>query len=368
MPSRSTPGRPLRRARTASAAIALAVLVAGCGARSADGDLAPGAAGPRGAQGEAGSRAPAGDPSTDGSATDRPTTGGHPLTLDNCGVEVTVESPPQRVVTIKSSTTEMLLALGLADRIVGAAFLDGPVPESLADAATDLPVLSDRAPGPEAVLTVEPDLVYAGWESNFSAESAGDRAALAELGVASYVSPSACKAAGYQPDPLTFDVVFDEIVEAGRVFGAEAAAQRLVTAQRADLAAATPDSRGLTALWYSSGADVPYVGAGIGAPQMIMDAVGLTNIAADVHDTWTSFSFEQVVADDPDVIVLVDAAWNTAQSKIETLEANPATARLTAVQEGRYLTIPFAATEAGVRNVDAVRDLAAQLADLETGA
>ena len=43
----------------------------------------------------------------------------YPLTLDNCGTEVTFESAPERVVTIKSSTLELLLALGLEDRIVG---------------------------------------------------------------------------------------------------------------------------------------------------------------------------------------------------------------------------------------------------------
>ncbi len=67
----------------------------------------------------------------------------------------------------------------------------------------------------------------------------------------------------------------------------------------------------------------------------------------------------------PDVLVLVDAAWNTAEAKIERLESNPATAEMTAVREGRYLTIPFPATEAGVRNVDAVVDLAAQLEALD---
>ena len=60
---------------------------------------------------------------------------------------------------------------------------------------------------------------------------------------------------------------------------------------------------------------------------MIMDAAGLTNISADVHDTWTSLGWEPVVDADPDVIVLVDAAWNTADAKIALLESNPATAR-----------------------------------------
>lgn len=292
----------------------------------------------------------------------------YPLTLDNCGFETTIEEAPQRVVTIKSSTTELLLALGLGDRIVGSAFLDGPVPESLAAAAEAAPAVAepfaDEAPGTEPVLELEPDLVYAGWESNLTPETAGDRATLAGLGVATYVAPSACKDPAYMPDPLTFDAVFADIEQAGQVFGVPDAAAELVASERAKLDAVEPSSAGLTALWYSSGGDVPYVGAGIGAPQMILDAVGLENVADDVHDTWTAFAWEKVVEADPDVIVLVDAAWNTADAKIERLASNPATAELTAVREQRYLVVPFPATEAGVRNVDAVVDLRAQLEDL----
>jgi iron complex transport system substrate-binding protein len=291
----------------------------------------------------------------------------YPVTLDNCGFELSVDAPPERIVAIKSSAIEMLLALGVGDRIIGTGFPDGPVPDEYADTAADLPVLSDRVPAAEVVLDAEPDLVYAGWESNLTAESAGDRATLAGLGVATYVSPSACKDPAYQPEQLSFDLVFDEITEIADLLGVPEAAQTLVAEQQEALDAVEADDRGLTALWYSSGTDIPYVGAGIGAPQMIMDAVGLTNIAADVSDTWTSFGWEQVVADDPDVIVLVDATWNSAEAKKELLATNPATANLTAVVNERYLVVPFAATEAGVRNVPAAVDLEAQLAALDVG-
>lgn len=356
LPARAgTPLRPSRHrsARLARAAVATALplaLLAACAGTTpaddpvdarvtADADAAPGAA--------------------------EPETAEYPVTVDNCGFEVTLEAPPQRVVTVKSSATEMLLALGVGDRIVGTGFPDGPVPPEWADAAAGLPVLSDRVPAAEVVLGTEPDLVYAGWESNLTAEGAGDRATLADLGVATYVSPAACKDPAYQPDPLTFDAVFAEITEIAALLGVPDAAAALVTEQRAALDALAPDDRGLTALWYSSGTDIPYVGAGIGAPQMLMDAVGLSNIAGDVQDTWTSFSWEQVVAADPDVIVLVDADWNSADAKRELLTANPITANLTAVREGRFLVVPFAASEAGVRNVPAAVDLGAQLAALD---
>ncbi|HQY32573.1 putative F420-0 ABC transporter substrate-binding protein [Actinotalea sp.] len=314
------------------------------------------------ATGTSTSAAPSRPPAGDTAATEA-----YPLTLDNCGVEVTLTGAPERIVAIKSSAIEMLLALGVGDRIVGTGFPDGPPPAELADAAAELPQLSDKVPAAEVVLAAEPDLVVAGWESNLTAEGAGDRATFADLGVATYVAPSACKDPAYQPDRLTFEEVFAEITQMGDVLGVPDAAADLVEAQRADLAALEPDGRGLTALWYSSGDDIPYVGAGIGAPQMILDAVGVTNIAAGLADTWSPFSWEQVAQDDPDLIVLVDAAWNSAEQKRERLAANPATAHLTAVLEGRYLVVPFAATEAGVRNVEAAVDLAGQVAALDLG-
>lgn len=279
--------------------------------------------------------------------------------IDNCGFEVPVGAPPERVITIKSTSTEMLLALGLGDRIVGTAFQDGPVPEKWASAADALPVLADKVPSQEVVLEASPDLIYAGWESNFSADGAGLREDLAQLGIRSYVSPAACKAEGYKPDRLSFEEIDHEIEEVAALFDVDATA--LLAEQRATLSSLSKDSRGLTALWYSSGSDIPYVGAGSGAPQLILDTVGLTNIAADVDDTWASYNWESVVAANPDVIVLVDAIWNTVEKKIGVLEGNPATAMLDAVKNKRYLIVPFAASEAGVRTVDAAAGLAEQL-------
>jgi iron complex transport system substrate-binding protein len=287
------------------------------------------------------------------------------VTVDNCGTPVQFSAAPRRVITIKSTSTEMLLALGLGDRIVGTAFQDGPVPDRWAAAAAKLPVLAERVPSQEVVLNADPDLVYAGWESNFSADGAGTRADLAALGVASYVSPSACKEPAYKPAKLHFDDIFAEIGEVAKIFRVDDTA--LLKQQRAELASVTPDARGLTALWYSSGSDTPYVGAGIGAPELLLESVGLKNIAGSVADTWTSFNWEAVIDANPDVIVLVDASWNTVAHKIQVLESNPATANLDAVKHHRYLTVPFAASEAGVRTVSAAADLAAQLAKLKLG-
>ncbi|TFD64372.1 putative F420-0 ABC transporter substrate-binding protein [Cryobacterium ruanii] len=287
----------------------------------------------------------------------------YPVTVENCGTSVTVTAAPARIVSIKSSATELLLALGLGDRIVGSAFLDGPLPETLAAAGADLNVISDFLPSQEAVLGLNPDFIYGGWESNFSADGVGERPALADLGVGSYVSPAACKG-DFMPQPLTFDTVFAEIDEAGAIFGASLAADELVSTLEGDLAALEPNTAEISALWYSSGTTTPYVGAGIGSPAMIMEAAGLTNIFADVNDTWTSVGWESIIEANPSVIVLVDATWNTAAAKIAQLESDPATQVLGAVKKRRYIILPFASTEAGLRNVEAASSTIAQLADL----
>jgi iron complex transport system substrate-binding protein len=348
----TVPLRP-RRARTrallgATSALA-AVALAACSSGSGD----------------------AGTPATTGGATTAaagPRTT-YPLTLDNCGTKVAFQAAPDRVVTIKSSTTEMMLALGLADHVVGSAFLDGPLPDSLAAAASGNTAITkpmaEQVPGSEAVLALQPDLVYAGWESNVSAQGAGARPTLAKLGVNTYVSPSACQEKAYQPDPLTFDDVFGEITEVGTIFDVQDRAQALVAEQKKQLAAVPKDGGGHTALWWSSGNGTPYVGAGIGAPEMIMKTVGLTNVAGDVPMTWTPLGWEKIIAADPDVMVLVDASWNTAQAKIDYLESNAATKNLQAVKHHRFVVLPFASTEAGVRNVDAATQLAADLKKLD---
>ncbi len=289
------------------------------------------------------------------------------LPVTTCGVTSAFPTPPRAIVTIKSSVTEAVIALGAADRLVGVAALDGPLPEHVTgvdDARweVELPVIAERVPSFEAVAALQPDAILAGWESNLSDSGAGDRSAWADLGVATWVSPSACRDPHLQPEKLTFEDVFAEITLLGQVLGESEAASRLVAAQQAALPAV--DDRGVRALWWSSGTDIPFVGAGIGAPQLIMESAGLTNIAADVRDTWTSLSWEEVAARDPEVIVLVDSTWNTAEYKRAALAANPVTAALDAVEGERYLVVPFPATESGVRTAEAVLSLRAQLEEV----
>lgn len=307
-----------------------------------------------------------------------------PFTADNCGTDVTVASPPQRIITVKSAMTELVLALGAGDRLVGTAYQDGPVnqedplvsgevalgtEQDVAALLADLPSLGERMPSREGVLALEPDLVLAGWESVFAADAAGERPGYADLGIATFVAPAACTQARYAPLPLEWSDVLAEVTQIGELLGTTPQAERVVTElqdhldlaeqRRAELATDEAPS----VLWWSSGSETPYVGAGQGAPQLILTTAGLTNIAADLPGGWGPYSWEAAAAADPDYLVLVDSEWNSAEHKKELLAQNPVTAAMTAVRDEHYLVVPFAATEAGVRNVEAVHLLLDQLGD-----
>jgi hypothetical protein len=99
--------------------------------------------------------------------------------IDDCGVAVTPRAAPaERIVAVKSTAAELVVALGLGDALVATAFLDAPFETE----GTPPPTI-EGMPSREAVLALEPDAVVAGWESAFAPEAAGDRAAL------SYPSP-----------------------------------------------------------------------------------------------------------------------------------------------------------------------------------
>ncbi|WP_329109822.1 ABC transporter substrate-binding protein [Micromonospora sp. NBC_01699] len=285
-----------------------------------------------------------------------------PVTLKNCGFDVTVTAVPARVVTMNQAATEIMLALGLGDRLIGTAYLDDTILPEYADAYRAVPVLAKEYPSKEKLLEVGPDFVYGSFASAFGEEGAGDRAALRTLGIGSYLSPAGCPADA-RPATLTVDHVFDEIREVATVFGVPDRATALVDAQRARITAAAAKPRaGVSVFWWDDGTDAPSAGACCGAPGMIMSAVGARNIFADVTGSWGDTSWEAVVERNPDVIVLIDAEWSPAAGKQTYLEASPTLRDLPAVRDKRFVTIPFSATSAGIRNVTAIEGLANGLA------
>ncbi len=336
-------GRSSRTVRRGSLTVVLLVagLLAACG--SAD------TAGTKGSAAPASSAPPATTAAVPGAGT-----------LSNCGTEVTVATPPQRAVTMNQGATEVLLALGLQGQMIGTAYLDDQVAPAYAAGYAAVPVLSKEYPSKEALLAEQPDFVYASYASAFEPEAAGDRAALQGIGIGSYVSPFACADTALRPGKVTAAGVFGEIADIGKVFGVSEIADKLIADQRAQLETATSDraGAGLKVLWWDSGTRAPFVGACCGGPAMIMDSVGATNAFADLEGSWENVDWEKVVAADPDVVVLVDATWDSAESKLAYVARTPALHHLRAFREHHTVQVPFSDTSPGVRVVTGIQVVA----------
>ncbi|WP_327692682.1 ABC transporter substrate-binding protein [Streptomyces sp. NBC_00459] len=303
---------------------------------------------------------------------------GYPVTIDNCGDKITLTSAPKRAVSLNQGTTEILLSLGLADRMAGTATWTDPVMKGLEKANASVPRLADNAPSFERVLDAEPDFVTASFVSTLGKGGVATRARFEKLGVPTYVSPSDCSAGkdndsggdGSRSTPLTLDAVYGEIRDLARAFGIEERGEKLVAElqERVRRATAGLHASDVSLMYWFANSQSPYLAGCCGAPGAVTSVVGAKNVFADTHDEWPQISWETVADRDPDVIVIGDLTRKqqtaeTAKAKIRFLETNPATRNLTAVKKKRYVLLSGQAMNPSIRTVEGIEKVAAGLRD-----
>jgi len=294
--------------------------------------------------------------------------GGHyPASVTSCEFTTTVDAAPEHAVSMGQGATEVMLALGLEDRMLGTYGLDDAVAPQYQKAYDSIPVIEgDNAPSREYLLGKKVDFVYGAYISYFDEKAAGPRDELKTFGIDAYVSPFSC-GTPEKSKRASFENVWAEVEDIATIFDVEDRAKQVVADQKKQLAKIQEAKAGdgLVVFWYDSGDKTPYVGVGTGAPQVIIDTVGATNAFADVKGNWSDISWEKVIKADPDVIVFADADWSTAEEKIKYLENDPALSKLRAVKAKRYVTIPFSETTPGVRVLDGAQHVSDQLRKLE---
>lgn len=289
----------------------------------------------------------------------------YPVKATSCGHTSTISATPERAVTMNQGATEVMLALGLEGQLAGTAYLDDSVPAKWKNAYDSVKVLSKEYPDHESLLAAKPDFVYASYISAFDKEVAGSPAELAKLGIESYNSPLGC---GDDDLPaVSFDTVWDEIDTVATVFGVRERAAQIKADQQETLSALgeLKSGAGSDIFWFDSGDKTALAGAGEGGPQLILDAVGATNVFADLKGGWADVSWERVIKADPDAIVLGDASWSSAADKIAFLQKDPALKKLDAVREKRFVVLPYSETTPGVRLVDGAQTVSDGLAALD---
>lgn len=285
-----------------------------------------------------------------------------PLSIEVCGQPVVYDQVPQRAVVHGINLLEMFLALGLQDRLAGYGGLRDiqRLPPAMQPLLAKVPDLSSQGMNLETLLNAEPDFVFSGWSYGFR-QGQITPASLQELNIASYVLSESC-IRQVARERVSLEDTFNDLLNLGRIFAIEARAQALVNGQRAELQRITDALKDLTkkpkVFVFDSGSDIPVTTGRYAMPQAMIEAAGGSNIFDDLNSSWMRGNWEDVIARDPDWIVIVDNDRPVADGKRQFLLGKPELSQLKAIREQKFVLLDFSEATPGPRNVEATRRLA----------
>ena len=153
-----------------------------------------------------------------------------PVTVQSCGEPLTFNAPPQRAMVHDLNMTEMVLALGLRDHLVGVTGISGwykTGPEFKA-ALGKVPELASKQPSMETLLAVAPDFFFAGWYYGMNPGGEVTPATLARHGVRTLVLSESCVHLGKLRPPASMYLLYDDMLKLGVIFDRQAQAAALV--------------------------------------------------------------------------------------------------------------------------------------------
>ncbi|MDI6768639.1 MAG: cobalamin-binding protein [Anaerolineales bacterium] len=266
------------------------------------------------------------------------------ILTDGLGRMVTLAAPAQRVVSLTPATTEILFAVGAGSQVIGRdMFSDYPAEaQSVSDIGG-----SWGEYNLEAILALQPDLILAGGINPPELV-----ASLEGLGLTVY----------FMPNPATLDELYTNLETVGSLTGHEAEADALVESLRARVAAVDEKLLPLSyapTVYYELDATNPTkpftAGPGTFVDLLIARAGGI-NIGSALSGQWAEISLEELVVQNPAIIILGDSAYGETPEKVA---ARPGWEALAAVQNGRIF--PFddnLVSRPGPRLVDGLEALA----------
>ncbi len=205
--------------------------------------------------------------------------------FDDLGRELVLEETPERLISLAPAVTEILFALELDEKIVGVSnFCDYP------EAALEKPKVGDVNVDFEAIVEKDPHLVF------MTAGMDEDREKIEELGYKVAVV-----------DPGNIEEIFNSIKWIGRITGQEQKSNELVAWMEEEIEAVKEKAQELqtTPRVYYEVWDDPLMTAGPNTfVHDIIKIAGGENIAGDLDQEWAPYSVEDVIANDPEVIIV----------------------------------------------------------------
>ena len=267
-----------------------------------------------------------------------------PLTLtDDAGREVTLEAEPQRIVSLAPSNTEIVCAIDACDRLVGVTDFD----DYPADVVEIDKVVTMAQVDVEAVVAAEPDLVLAAG-NELTPTAIIDQ--IADLGVPVLVLY-----------PESLDEVSANIELVGMAVGRDGEAAALVgemaTRVEAVEEAVADLERPRTFYEVSVFEGTIYTAGERSFLASLIETAGGEPVTGDALST--SIELEELVAADPELILLGDATYDPTITP-ETVAQRQGWETMTAVDDGRVVVVSedVVITRPGPRIVDGLEALA----------
>ncbi len=262
-----------------------------------------------------------------------------PVTItDDASQSVTIETEPQRIVSLAPANTEIAFALGLGDKVVGVTTFD----DYPAEVAGIAKVGDFTTPNFEAIAAAKPDLVLA-----TTGVQADAIAKLKELG-----------ATVIAIDPQSLEGVYTDIERVGQATGTSEKAAEVVGGMKAEVAAvqkAVEGTEAVTAFVEIAQNPLYTVGSGTLIDELLTLAGG-TNVVTE--PSYVAYSSEHVIKADPQVYL----ATKGSMSDPAALAKRAGFAKLSAVKNDRvYILDDNWVSRPGPRVVLGLKQIAAAL-------
>ena len=307
----------------------------------------------------------------------------YPLTLENCGATIKVEKAPQRAIGFGQNSAEIMLLLGLEDRMAATAFWPSKVLPQVAAANEKVKLLTVEFPTFESILAENPDFVAAALPTLVGPTSkVAKRDDFDKVGVPTYLSPSTCLGAdagktakdlyGSRGQLWNMDLLYKEIDELSQIFDVADRGQALIadfkSREAALRARVSKNGKPLSyVFWFSSQSPSSdaYLGGKNGASGFIADLLGGKN-AITTEAEWPTLGWESIIAANPDVIVIASLDHNRweldkPEAKIKFLNSDPAVSQMPAVKNKAIVVMDGQAMNPAIRTIYGAEQVAEQL-------
>lgn len=275
-----------------------------------------------------------------------------PVTIENGGRTLTFGEVPQRVVCLNMQMTEMMLMLGLGDKVIYTCYTNAEPMVQIKDAFNAIPLLSEKYPSTEVLLGAEPDLVL-GQRFGFTEDKAGTVETLADHGLPAYVSE------GTLASEEKIENIYLDIENLGKIFRVEGRAEALIGEMQDKVAAVAEKTAGVedkitVFVMDSVKENEMYTCAKSMETEVIKLAGGVNVCENDSAEQWFYVSAETLIDKNPDVILFNQYGSTPVEEKIAAITSNPALANVDAVKNRRFMTTVLQDVNESVRVADTV--------------